>query len=96
MGVDKARGDVGAVDVNDVYFRAELLVQKAAFVKDIGDFVVFDINGTMLHNRKSGQHGGIMQADCVVHVFLLIFIFNIGNIIPKGKFSAKKRCFKLM
>ena len=90
VGVNKTGSDVGSVDIDYFYFGRKFFLLKPLFAVNVGDFVVFNVNRTILHNRKSGQDIGVVQADCCIHNYPTSLRFADGGIIgEKGKIMVK-------
>ena len=65
--VDEAGRDAGALQVDEFDVVFKFFGGKTRFVENVDDFVVFDENRTVLHNRIAGENRGVVQADFRTH-----------------------------
>ena len=65
--VNEAGRDAGALQVDEFDVVFKFFGGKARLVENINDFVVFDEDRAILHNRIAGKNRGVVQADFRTH-----------------------------
>jgi hypothetical protein len=94
VGINKPREQAGAHQIYDANLGRKLFLLEPPFVINVGNFAVFDVNGTIFHHRETGVDGGIVQTNSVaIHGRALLKNYLMAVIVSYRERFVKSYCF---